>query len=103
MAEYIEREQVRDELLSWAVCINHPEHLLKEDALCVVDTIPAADVTPVKHGQWVNMTKAIVDTVGSCTNCGEEAVWRSRNKPYPLCPNCGAKMDLEVTNGLDQH
>ena len=47
MAEYIEREQVNDELLSWAVCIKHPEHLLKEDALCVIDTIPAADVVEV--------------------------------------------------------
>ena len=47
MAEYIEREQVKDELLSWAVCIKHPEHLLKEDALCVIDAIPAADVVPV--------------------------------------------------------
>lgn len=47
MAEYIEREKVEDELLSWAVCLNHPEHLLKEDALCVIDSIPAADVVEV--------------------------------------------------------
>lgn len=47
MAEYIEREKVKDELLSWAVCLNHPEHLLKEDALCVIDIIPAADVVEV--------------------------------------------------------
>ena len=47
MAEYIERELFKDELLSWTVCINHPEHLLKEDALCVIDAIPAADVVPV--------------------------------------------------------
>ena len=47
MAEYIEREKVKDELRSWAVCLSHPEHLLKEDALCVIDSIPAADAVPV--------------------------------------------------------
>lgn len=47
MAEYIEREKAKEELLSWAVCINHPEHLLREDAMCVIDNIPAADVEPV--------------------------------------------------------
>lgn len=49
MAEYIEREKAKEELLSWAVCINHPEHLLREDALCVIDNIPAADVEVVVH------------------------------------------------------
>lgn len=49
MAEYIEREQVKDELLSWAVCIKHPEHLMREDALHVIDSIPAAAVAPVVH------------------------------------------------------
>jgi hypothetical protein len=47
MADYIERSVAKDELLSWAVCIKHPEHLLKEDAMCVLDNIPAADVAPV--------------------------------------------------------
>ena len=42
--EYIEREAVKRELLSWAVSINHPEYLIKDDALHVIDSIPAADV-----------------------------------------------------------
>ena len=45
--EYIEREAVKRELLSWAVCINHPEYLIKDDALHVIDSIPAADVAEV--------------------------------------------------------
>lgn len=47
MAEYIEREAIKDELLSWAVCIKHPEHLMREDALHVIDSLPTADVAPV--------------------------------------------------------
>ena len=42
--EYIEREAVKSELLSWAVCMNHPEYLIKDDALHIIDSIPAADV-----------------------------------------------------------
>ena len=42
--EYIEREAAKSELLSWAVSINHPEYLMKDDALHVIDSIPAADV-----------------------------------------------------------
>ena len=45
--EYIEREAAKSELLSWAVCINHPEYLIKDDALHIIDGIPAADVVEV--------------------------------------------------------
>ena len=65
MAEYIEREQVKDELLSWAVCIKHPEHLLKEDALCVIDAIPAADVVPVVRCKDCKYRSYDYDCVGN--------------------------------------
>lgn len=58
MAEYIEREKVKDELLTWAVLIRNPRLMLREDALCVIDSIPAADVVEVvrcrycKHSNW---------------------------------------------------
>ena len=42
--QYIEREAVKRELLSWAVSINHPEYLIKDDALHIIDSMPAADV-----------------------------------------------------------
>ena len=45
--EYIEREAVKRELLSWAVSINHPEYLMRDDALHIIDSIPAADAVPV--------------------------------------------------------
>lgn len=45
--EYIERETAKRELLSWAVCMNHPEYLMKDDALHVIDSIPAADAVEV--------------------------------------------------------
>lgn len=100
---YIEKEALRiayeksyqndNHIVNGASAIHAQEH---RHILHILDKQPAVDVEVVKHGRWVNMTMAIVDTVGSCTNCGKEAVWRSRNKPYSICPNCGAKMDLEV-------
>ena len=45
--EYIEREAAKSELLSWAVCMNHPEYLMRDDALHVIDSIPVADAVPV--------------------------------------------------------
>ena len=45
--EYIEREAAKRELLSWAVCMNHPEYLIKDDALHIIDSIPTADVAEV--------------------------------------------------------
>lgn len=45
--QYINRETVKRELLSWAVNINHPEYLIKDDALHVIDSMPAADMVEV--------------------------------------------------------
>ena len=45
--EYIEREAAKRELLSWAVSINHPEYLMRDDALHIIDSIPAADAVEV--------------------------------------------------------
>ena len=45
--QYIEREAAKRELLSWAVSINHPEYLMRDDALHIIDSFPAADVAEV--------------------------------------------------------
>ena len=53
--EYIEREATKRELLSWAVSINHPEYLIKDDALHVIDSIPAADANGVTVQEWISV------------------------------------------------
>lgn len=58
---------------------------------------PAADVAPVRHGRWIDVYISGQHHY-RCSECGEytEAIWHS-NFVYAYCPNCGAKMDLEVT------
>ena len=89
MAEYIERAKAKDELLSWAVCIKHPRHLLREDALHVLDSIPAADVAPVVHGHWEDVSERKW-VYARCSSCQTVHDVKSN-----YCPNCGAKMDEE--------
>ena len=57
MKEYIERAAVKDEILSWAVCINHPELLRKEDTMHCIDNMPSANVAEVvrcRDCKWFN-------------------------------------------------
>ena len=71
--QYIEREAAKRELLSWAVCMNHPEYLMKDDALHVIDSFPAADVVEVVR----------------CRECKFRSSWMmNRNLRY-ICPESG--------------
>ena len=78
--EYIEREAAKRELLSWAVSINHPEYLIKDDALHIIDSFPAADVVEVlrcrdcKFGSWDSEP----DDAMVCMRT-KDGFWRSGN------------------------
>lgn len=54
-----------------------------------IDTIPAADVAPVRHGRW---DKAGYD-LARCSFC--HTVRKTDFARDHYCPNCGAKMDGE--------
>lgn len=93
MKEYIERAVVKDEILSWAVCINHPELLSKEDTIYLIDSLPAADVAEVRHGRWVRDKWPSGTHKLICSECRE---WSGKKSRY--CPSCGAHMDKEGSN-----
>ena len=101
MAEYISRhEAIR------AAQINYGDYCATKSALC---NIPAADVSPVRHGRWEPYFEyvEIYNTGGFCEKkqtgwiCGRCKSKESITKDYKthFCPNCGAKMDGEPTNG----
>lgn len=96
MADYIEKEAAKEAILSWAVCINHPELLSKEDAMHCINKLPAADVAPVRHGTWkLKMVGAFGDLKQySCSECGFSLLLNPTKIP-PYCEDCGTKMDKE--------
>ena len=58
---YIDKDLIRDEILSNAVRLNHPKDLCTETTLYLIDVAPVADVVEVKHGEW------LLD--GRCSEC----------------------------------
>lgn len=99
MAEYIEREVV-EKMLESAQIITDGEYA----GYCIDDIsiyrIPAADVAPVVHGRW-----EVSDTPCErfkCSECGGGCRYYDYQGALPksrYCPNCGAKMDKEATDG----
>ena len=99
MDEYIEREAAKNELLSWGVCIYHPEYLLCEDAVHILDSMPAADVAPVVHGHWETNSDRPDTLICSVCKCGFD-MWK--HDPHNYCPNCGAMMDIQDRGDNDE-
>ena len=66
-----------------------------DDALCCIETIPVADVAPVRHGRWL-----CVDTDTEqfflCNRCKKKEYWESN-----YCPNCGCRMDGGDSDAAD--
>ena len=59
-----------------------------------MENFPAVDAVPVVHGRWIDEYPYV-----RCSVCNAE--WlncRTDNEPklFYCCPNCGARMDLEV-------
>lgn len=92
MAEYIEKEAaidaVRgefDECLVWDTSGLETANLVEN----ILDTLPPADVRPVKHGKWIEKQDKDGKTYGVCSRCGYKQY--AGNLKY--CPECGGKMD----------
>ena len=56
----------------------------------VIQTAPAADVQPVKHGRWI-ITDDVEHFIAVCSECGRTE--DSRDIKDMLYCHCGARMD----------
>ena len=57
-----------------------------------ISDIPAADVTEIIHGKWIDKlieSNGVAEVKSVCSLCG---VPNKQYKP-PYCPHCGAKMN----------
>ena len=93
MSDYIAREEAKTALNIEAEISTAAQKAL-EDA---IDGIPTADVAPVVHGRWISDGDGYHWTY-NCSICA----WKDGypfNERHNFCPNCGARMDLEETDG----
>ena len=75
------------------------EEALTEGAYGYVDALqiaisPTADAAPVRHGWWETNSDRPDTLICSVCKCGFD-MWK--HDPHNFCPNCGAKMDEEVS------
>ena len=90
MAEYIERDCLID------MIAERNRNTCNGKMSCIqmkrmVESIPGADVAPVRHGRWIEKAPHPY-----CSECFVEC----RDKT-PYCPNCGARMDKEDEHEAD--
>ena len=95
MAEYIEREALRDAL--------YDADAITMSGVKILNQFPAADVAPVRHGRWEDSIDEWFGTdVYTCSKCRESYVLvegTPKENLWHYCPNCGAKMDGGAGNG----
>lgn len=57
------------------------------------------EVESVRHGRWIETPRLYYGVKQyECSLCYSDTFWNKHciTEKYPHCPNCGAKMDLEV-------
>ena len=105
MAEYIDREMSLKTIDEYFHITNPDgeEQIGVLKSRKIIRTLPAADVAPVRHGRWDNIPNTYMCVAGkdgsyhgcatSCSVCHEINPNAYKTK---YCPNCGARMDLEL-------
>lgn len=94
---YIEKQTLKEELLSNAVRLNDTKNMSSEDVLYIIDKQPTADVEEVKHGEWFLLDDCANEGV-YCSACHKKVYkkcYANQKLKSKYCPNCGTKMDGE--------
>ena len=60
--------------------------------------IPAAKVSPVRHGRWETISDSDLSRTVMCSVCNNTFYYSKRREQLkidmmPYCPHCGARMD----------
>ena len=64
---------------------------IKQDFADMISNATTVDVSPVRHGRWVEQEKYTFGTMYDCSICDNRILDNGHSWNY--CPNCGAKMD----------
>lgn len=93
MAEYIKREAVLRAVQGQrSPCRSPAQNRMLDCLKAAVIRIPAADVAPVVHAEWVVCGDG--DNVPwMCSHCGKTTAHKYKVMYGKYCPHCWAKMD----------
>ena len=107
MSDYISREALKEAFdnADADVCESYSDGYCnwgfgRKNINDVIDGVPAADVEPVRRGQWLRTDDDWNSLVTiQCSACGGEWCFEVDEDVqllgYNYCPGCGCKMDLE--------
>lgn len=88
MTDYIDRQSL----------INHLNQSAAEYYSRAVERVielePAADVAPVRRGQWKPAGFTFMGETMDCPECGYR-IATSIGRDWNYCPNCSTKMEVE--------
>lgn len=97
MDDLIRRSDALNELSRWAITADRPRTWMNamDKTKEIVRRIPAVDAVEVVHGEWLKLDMHMGMENYKCSVCRSECyVPEAMGEPmYPLCPNCGARMD----------
>ena len=88
MDEYIKRKTIKELI-----------NMDYDDYHDAIDRIPAADVAPVVHGRWDGDNCTVCKLPWNYNMTQNADDWGYFDPMPDYCPNCGAKMDEEKSNG----
>ena len=86
MDEYIEREAEQTSCRKYSFAESYDAFAVD----CILKSIPAADVSPVRHGEWEIVVGSNGKEYMVCTCC---RVSQGLTGVFTYCPNCGCRMD----------
>ena len=92
MAEYIDKEALRDAL--------YDADAITMNGVKILNQFPAADVAPIRHGRWVSVPYKLARV---CLVCNRDEPYKFADidaDVYDYCPYCGAKMDGGASNAV---
>ena len=101
MAEYISREEAIKELREvyeneYPTASGDFDEYASHDVPNVLRNIKAADVQPVKRGEWKYYKNTGIFDIHKCSVCAtpfELPMDADISQEIRYCPNCGARMD----------
>ena len=98
MDEYIKREDLLELYRMDDPVLNENGHVPLPVIRQNIMDIPAADVSPVRHGRWETNSDRPDSLICSVCKCGFD-MWKHDLHNY--CPNCGSKVDGGKNDAID--